>query len=74
MWMAGTKVLWGAWHKGFVGGLEQRFCAGPGTKVLWGPKECLEDEYSTMFKRRHSQIVVDDGIQTHVQEHTAYGN
>ena len=29
------------------------------------------DDHSTMFKHNHhSQIVVDDGIQTHIQDNT----
>ena len=28
--------------------------------------------YSTMLDHKHSQIVVNNGIQTNIQEHTAY--
>ena len=28
--------------------------------------------YSTMFEHKHSQIVVDDSIQTNIQETTTY--
>ena len=28
--------------------------------------------YSTMFSHRHSQIAVDDGMQTYIQENTTH--
>ena len=30
--------------------------------------------YSTMFEHRHSQIVVDDGLQTYIQDNTVYSD
>ena len=32
------------------------------------------NDYSNMVEQRHSQIVVNDSVQTYIQEHTAYNH